>query len=258
VDGPGRADDWLIDCGNSNAVTFVTEPLLHAQGVNRLPRLALTHGDLQHIGGADIIRADFLTPTVYTSPVRFRSAAYRAILDELTEVPAQHVTLNPGDHAGCWTVLHPAADDKFAQADDAGLVLRGEFFGTRVLLLADLGRPGQETLLRRAADPRADIVVTGLPEQGEALCDGLIAAIQPRLIIVADSQFPATKRASPALLQRLAASGIPVLSTRETGAVVLHLRPGGWQVDPTLKPPAERVISDTFADAPHTAAAGIP
>lgn len=258
VDGPGRADDWLIDCGNSNAVTFVTEPLLHALGVNRLPRLALTHGDLQHVGGADLIRADFQAPTVYTSPVRFRSAAYRAILDELAAAPEQHVTLCSGDRSSCWTVLHPAADDKFAQADDAGLVLRGEFFGTRVLLLADLGRPGQEALLRRAADLRADIVVAGLPEQGEALCDGLITAIQPRLIVVADSQFPATKRASLGLRQRLAASGVRVLCTRETGAVTLRFRPEGWQVTTAFKPPAERVISDTFADAPHTAAAGIP
>ena len=51
VDGPGRKSDWLIDCGNTNAVEFVMKPFLRGQGVNRLPRLLLTHGDLQHVGG---------------------------------------------------------------------------------------------------------------------------------------------------------------------------------------------------------------
>ena len=99
--------------------------------------------------------------------------------------------------------------------------------------------------MKRSPDLRADIVVTGLPEQGEALCDGLLAAIQPRLIIVADSEFPATKRASPALRVRLAEHAVPVIYMRYAGAVTLSIRPGGLEIrtmergvfDPGEKPP---------------------
>ena len=34
-----------MDCGNTNAVEFILNPFLRAQGVNRLSCLALTHGD---------------------------------------------------------------------------------------------------------------------------------------------------------------------------------------------------------------------
>jgi competence protein ComEC len=50
-DAPGVKNDLLIDCGTSNAVQFITRPFLRAQGINRLPRLLLTHGDVRQIGG---------------------------------------------------------------------------------------------------------------------------------------------------------------------------------------------------------------
>ena len=39
------------------------------------------------------------------------------------------------------------------------------------LLLSDLGRAGQEALLSRTADLRAEVVVACLPEQSEPLCN---------------------------------------------------------------------------------------
>jgi beta-lactamase superfamily II metal-dependent hydrolase len=131
---------------------------------------------------------------------------------------------------GAWTVLHPAADDDFPRADAGALVLRGDFSGTRVLLLSDLDRAGQDALLARDRDLRADIVVAGLPEEGEPLCDALLDAIRPRMIVIADSDLPATRRAGPALRSRLERRGTPVLYTGNSGAVTVDLHNGHWEV----------------------------
>jgi competence protein ComEC len=131
---------------------------------------------------------------------------------------------------GLWTVLHPDPGDRFPQADDNPLVLSAVISGQRILLLSDLGRPGQDALLRRTPDLRADIVVTGLPVQPEALGEALLDAIQPRLIIVADSDFPATERASPTLHERLARRQVPVIYTRATGAATIEWRSRDWEV----------------------------
>ena len=93
-----------------------------------------------------------------------------------------------------------------------------------------MGRPGQDALLERTPDLRADIVVTGLPVQPEALCDALLDAIQPRLIIVADSEFPAAERASPKLRERLARRKVPVIYTRTAGAATIEWRKHDWEV----------------------------
>jgi beta-lactamase superfamily II metal-dependent hydrolase len=126
--------------------------------------------------------------------------------------------------------LYPAATNHFSQADDNSLVLRGQLHGATILLLSDLGRVGQEDLFNQTNDLRADIVVTGLPEKSSPLGDALLRKIQPQIIIVADSEFPATKRAPAALRERLARQNIPVIYTRQAGAVTLVAKPGGWEL----------------------------
>jgi ComEC/Rec2-related protein len=224
------ADDLLIDCGNTNSVEFVMKPFLRAQGVNRLPRLALTHGDLRRFGGVEPLRALVPVAEINTSSARFRSPAYRRLMAALDRTPDCRRVVQEGDPLADWRVLHPRSNDHFPHGDDNALVLRGEFFGTRVLLLSDLGRSGQGALLEREKDLRADMVVSGLPEQGEPLCDALLDAIQPRLIVVTDSEFPAHKRAGLALRERLERRGVPVIYTRNAGAVKVEFGPGTWKV----------------------------
>jgi ComEC/Rec2-related protein len=229
-DAPGSRNDLLIDCGSVNSVQFLTKPFLRAQGVNRLPGLVLTHGKAQDIGGAQTVDALFPARAVWASPVRFRSPGYRRAVQEFNRTPGKLRTISRGDRLGPWTILHPEAGDRFPQADDNALVLLGELPGARVLLLSALGRPGQNALLERQHDLRADIVITGLPAATEAMGEELLEAIQPRVIIVADSEFPASARASPRLRERLAPRGIPVLYTRSEGAVTLEFRRGRWEV----------------------------
>jgi competence protein ComEC len=228
-DAPGARDDLLVDCGATNSVEFLTKPFLRAQGVNRLPALALTHGDLRHVGGAQLAAHLFAVERLCVSPVRFRSPVYRQIIKNWSSTPEKLRTVSRDEWLGAWTVLHPEPGDRFSQADDNALVLSAVIGGKRVLLLSDLGRPGQDALLQRTSDLRADIVVTGLPVQHEAVCDALLDAIQPRLVIVADSEFPAAERASPRLRERLARRKVPVIYTRSAGAATIEWRRGDWE-----------------------------
>ncbi len=230
VDAAGRKNDWLVNCGNENAFALTLKPFLRAQGVNKIPRLVLTEGDTRNIGGAQSLDQFFDVGELVTSPVRFRSAAYRDVVAEFDKPPARHKTALRSDVMGNWQVLHPGSTNVFSKADDNALVLLGNFSGAKVLLLSDLGRAGQSALLERTNDLQADIIVAGLPTEGEPLNDTLLDAIQPKVIIVADAEFPATRRASSALRERLEQHGIPVIYTRTSGAVTLVARPGGWKL----------------------------
>jgi competence protein ComEC len=225
-DGPGSKDDLLINCGAEMPAESVVTPFLRAQGRGHLHRLLLTHGDVRLVGGAETIMQNFSVDQIIASPLRFRSPTYRQILDGIKN----KLKISRGDSLGVWTVLHPGADDSFPRADDGALVLRGSFSGVRVLLLSDLGRAGQDALLARNPDVRADIVVAGLPEDDEPLCDALLDAIHPRVIVIADSELPATRRAGQALQERLARRGVPVIYARDAGAVTVSLRGGHWEV----------------------------
>lgn len=225
-DAPGQSRDWLMDCGNTNAIEYVMRPFLRAQGVNHLPRLLLTHGDLKHVGGAELLADEFQCRDIFASSFRFRSGAYRRIFAALQREPYQLKTIHRGDTVAPWRILHPAPDDAAPQADDGALVRQAELYGVKILLLSDLGRSGQSLLLERETNGlRSDIVVTGLPTQGEALCEALLDAAQPRVVVIADSELPATARAGATLKERLERRKILLLATREVGAVKIRFRP---------------------------------
>jgi competence protein ComEC len=230
VDAPGRKNDWLINCGDADAVGFTLKPFLRAQGVNHLARLALTHGSARNNGGAESLNELFGADELVTGPVPFRSGAYRDVVAKFNQPPKRHAVIQRGDQTGGWRVLHPGAGEDFAHADDAALVLLGNFQGMRVLLLSDLGRNGQSALLARTNDLRADVVIAGLPDEGEPLCDALLDAVQPKVIVVADSEFPANRRASRTLRERLEQRKIPVIYTRTSGAVKIMTRPDVWEL----------------------------
>jgi ComEC/Rec2-related protein len=230
VDQPGRANDILIDCGDEKSAEFVVKPFLEAQGMGRLPRLLLTHGDVRHVGGASAVTARFLPRHVGTSQSRFRSPSYREFVGELSEQPQRWEQLQAGDTVAGMTVLYPTATNAFPQADDNALVLRGQFGGVRFLLLSDLGRAGQEALLATGQPLQADIVIAGLPTQGEPLGTALLETIVPRLVILADAAFPVRERAPPALRQRLQQSGLAVLCASDTGTLTILARQGRWRI----------------------------
>jgi beta-lactamase superfamily II metal-dependent hydrolase len=222
--------DMLVDCGGSVAAEFTLRPFLRSQGVNHLDHVVLTHGDVRQIGGAELILRTFSPGRVLTSPIQFRSPNYRRLLAVPLLDRTRWQAIRAGDNAGSWSVLHPEAADRFTQADDSALVLLGEIQGVRVLLLSDLGRKGQEALLARKPALRADIVVAGLPTTGEPLATGLLNALHPAVVVIADSEYPATRRANPRLRERLARAQVPVVFTRETGAVRIEFRRGLWEL----------------------------
>ena len=61
-----------------------------------------------------------------------------------------------------------------------------------ILLLSDLSRSGQSTLLSRYPDLHAELVISGLPFGSEPLGDPLLEALNPRTVIITDSLYPAS------------------------------------------------------------------
>jgi competence protein ComEC len=228
LDAPGRGGDWLVDCGNRPAADRVVIPYLRGQGVNRLPHFLLTHGDVRHVGGSTNVLASFAVGALHANAAPSHSPYYRQALAARTNQHGALGFLKAGDLAGPWTVLNPPTTNRFRGADDNTLVLRGEFGGTRVLLLSEPALAGQDALLQRGPKLRADIVVAGLPLGAEPLHDALLDLIQPQVIVITDDERPASARSTEKLKFRLARRGVPVVYLRENGAVTFEFRRGRW------------------------------
>jgi ComEC/Rec2-related protein len=227
IDRSGRSKDLLLDTGDAIHSEQAVIPSLRAQGVNALRRLVVSHGDIRHVGGAGAVFEAFHPGSLVLPALRMRSASFRG-LDTLAHragIPVQRVA--EGQTLADWEVVHPGSGDSFPRADDGSLTLMGEVEGWRVLLAPDLGKAGQETLMRRHEGKlAADVLITGVPREGAPATEAFLTAVAPRLLIVATGTHPATERTPRSQRLRLRNRPFQVLYTEDLGALDLRFGPG--------------------------------
>ncbi len=234
----GTREDWLLDAGTESSVLALVKPYLRAQGVNTLSALLLSHGDIHHVQGATLLSEAFPIAEIGVPDVTFRSRDYKDALVQLEWERPVWNDLSRGDSWHGWQVLHPQSNEKQGRADDKSIVLRTTWNGWRILVLPDLGNEGQRLLLEREPDLKADVLIGGIPENGDAFRTGLLEAIAPQLIVVASAEYPVTARGSRQLRERLSKNKATVWFTIDTGAVV-------------FKSSATELIATPMIGSPH-------
>jgi competence protein ComEC len=222
----GGGGIWLLDTGDARGAPALTGPFLAARGVNRPAGLALSHGDVRHVGGVPWLLGRFRPRLAVLPAAGFRAAAWTEARAALAAAGVPATNVAAGDRVAGWRVLHPAADDPAPRADDASLVLAAEVDGLRLTVVGDLSRAGQERWLNRGGVPPTDVLVTGLGGDGRALSAAVLERLRPRLVLVADAAAPATARAGPEARAALAAPGRTVVFLGDHGAVQAAWRAG--------------------------------
>ncbi len=228
----GTQAEWLVDCGDVEPAENVLVPYLHGQGVNRLSNVLLSHGDQHQVGGLFALDEAIPVSEIAMSPVPFRSPVYRRHRRQLEEEsPSRLRFVTAGQSIWNCVLVHPGGHEPFPQADDNATVLLGEFEGVRVLLLSDLGAAGQNDLLNRNPTLKADVIVTGMPQSSEPVAAMFLEAVQPQLVVLSDTVFPAHRRAGRLLRRRLLHARIPVVYTSDHGAVTMSFGHGRWKLE---------------------------
>lgn len=104
--------------------------------------------------------------------------------------------------------------------NDTALVLLVRIGDRRILLPADIERPGEQWLVRSGLDLRADALL--VPHHGSATSSTreFLDAVQPRIAIVSVGARNAYGHPSPEVLARY--GGMRVLRTDESGDIALR------------------------------------
>ncbi len=231
IDDRPTGECVLVDTADERGAKTIVSPFLHAQGINSLESLFLTHASVRHSGGVLALLSDTPPREIITSAPRFRSRPYNDALRVCEAHGIRRLTKGEGDIVGHWRILHPDQGTKLAVADDQPLILKGEYAGLHLLLLSELGTTGQAMLsARHSEDLKADILIAGLPAHDEPLKTDLLQAISPKIIILCTSEYPASARGSRKLRERLEAFGVPIYYSDEARGITLTLSPNQYQI----------------------------
>ncbi|KPK41043.1 MAG: hypothetical protein AMJ69_00020 [Gammaproteobacteria bacterium SG8_47] len=206
--GPRFSDSF--DAGRA-----VVVPYLRHAGVAEVDTLVVSHGDNDHIGGAESLLAALPVKRVLS-----------AAPDKLSKVTAQPCLAG---ERWSWDgvefqILHPRSQERRARENDTSCVLRvGSRYGS-VLLTGDIER-GAEGELVRAYDEELIADIMTAPHHGSRTSSSaaFVAAVQPEHVVVPAGYANRYGFPHEEVLTRYDASGAMLWNTGLMGALTFRL-----------------------------------
>ena len=243
----------VVDAGGLAGTSFdiggrVILPTLRALRVRDLYALALTHGDPDHIGGAEALLRRLRPQQLWEGVAVPPHPPTRRLADLARAHGAAWRTVRPGDVDRFGDVSirihHPPEPDWERQRvrNDDSIVLEVRYHDVSILLPGDIGREVETALIPRLE--LAPLVVLKAAHHGSATSssEAFIDAIQPRAVIFSAGKNNRFNHPAPVVVGRFKARGIPMFNTAHDGAVFVdtdgrQLEVTGWKARNTLTRP---------------------
>ena len=223
----------LVDAAGLGGTTFdmagrVILPALRALGVRQLHALVLTHGDPDHIGGADRIIQRLSPRDVWEGVPVPPHAGLRGLMQRADATHAMWRTVAPGEIdrlAGvAIRVLHPAAPDWERQRvrNDDSIVLQIDYGDLSILLPGDIGSD-VERVLTASLKLRPKVILKAA-HHGSATSSSevFLEAVRPKAVIFSTGSNNRFGHPAPVVTERFRRRGVEMFNTATDGAVFVE------------------------------------
>ena len=205
----------------------VIGPALRHRGIARLDYLAITHGDPDHIGGAESIVRDFAPLEIWNGAFVNQHGPTMRLQAAAARRRSAWRSLQRGDRLDLGgvelRVHHPPLPDWERQQvrNDDSIVMELRYGQVSVLLTGDIGREVERDLI-----PSLDLlptVVLKSPHHGSGTSSSpeFIDAVKPDVVVIGVGRGNPYGHPVPYVLERYAAAGARVLRTDRDGQIDL-------------------------------------
>ena len=249
VDAGGLGGTARFDVGER-----VVAPTLWQLGVRRLDVLAVTHGDVDHVGGAAAIVEAFRPREIWEGiPVpadpALSSLAALADSDRIAWRTVQTGDLLR-DGPVTLRVWHPPPPhwERQRVRNDDSLVLEVRYGDVSVVLPGDIGAATEGTLLAQISEAPIRILKAAHHGSASSSSNAFLDTLRPRAVIVSCGRGNLFGHPHPAVLARYRAAGAAIYRTDEQGAITIETDGRTVHVTPFVRLPA---IEGTVLTAVH-------
>jgi competence protein ComEC len=235
----------LIDAAGSSNPRFdpgerIVLPVLRRWGVRRVEALVVTHGDVDHAGGALSLLRELEVGELWLGAgwhrdSRLARLAATALVRgaALRGVERGHRAMLAGFPL---RVLAPSREQLNWSSNDRSLVLLAGVAPARLMIPGDLEQRGEQALVTSNSCLRAEALV--LPHHGSRSGSGaaLLNRVAPRIAAVSCGAGNRFGHPHPEVRQRLKSRGLPLWRTDKHGMIRLRTGTEGFSVESYLDP----------------------
>ncbi len=217
----GKADAILIET-EENAVLVDSatheqsgkiRDYLESRDITGLDALVLSHGDSDHIGGADELLRDIPVGEILCS-------AYSTVTDSFPTA----VCMRTGDvrEYGDLFLEILGPETKFETENDNSLVFRLHYGDFTMIFCGDIESDAENALLISGQDLRADVLKAAHHGSNTSSSTAFLSAVSPKYAVISVGEDTSLLPRN-AVLKRMSDAGIEFFRTDKQGTVVLSV-----------------------------------
>ena len=247
-----RGESFLVDAGVNTGKRNVARdkiiPFLQESGVWKLKGMIITHPDLDHFSGAEVLLREFPIETLWiqecarvTEKKEWQSVLSTAMekkvaIQDLRRGMLFRETTRQSPHrTSSWEmrVLHPAPF-RCGETNSESVTLRLEGIGGSMLLTGDLTKEGERKILATDIPLGTDILKLGHHGSKTSSSREFLEAVNPRIAIASNGRRNKFRHPHRQVTERLDSLKIPLLNTSQKGTVKVTFDKNGYHIHKTI------------------------
>lgn len=180
-------DEWKERRNSFEVGKDILVPFLKSKGITTIDKLIITHGDMDHAGGAFALLEQIKVKEVVFPHTAELSPLEISLFEKCKEKRVSVYFASQGDRwrAGKWefVVLSPKAkttEDK----NNASIVLYAQIGGLKWLFTGDLGVEGEEKLSAAFKNLKVDVLKVGHHGSKTSTGEKLLKKIKPKVALI--------------------------------------------------------------------------
>lgn len=225
IDTGGRLnfarDDWQISQQKSNA-DYTVIPFLKSQGIRRIDKLFLTHGDMDHMGDAAELFDEFTVKHLYLGDGSQQHVNIRQLLKEVPAKTTIHLVKNGTKIKGHFDFDVLAPLEAGTGENEDSLVLLTKVKGNTLLLTGDLDQAGEQEIIEKYPNLQADVVKLGHHGSRTSSSARFLKQLQPKAAIVSAGKKNRYNHPHPEVVELLRKEKIPMYRTDQQGMIYYY------------------------------------
>jgi beta-lactamase superfamily II metal-dependent hydrolase len=181
--------DILIDAGENSAEEDL-KAYLDLQGVEVLYYAIFTHPDSDHIGGADMVLAEYEVKNVIKPELEKDTTVYKRMMDAIAAEGCTVYNALPGETYSLGEfdmfVFGPDPNNKELDSNNSSIVIKATWGNTTAMLTGDAEKPAEESILKTfsAAELGSMLLKMGHHGSKTSSTDAWLAAVNPKIAII--------------------------------------------------------------------------
>ncbi|MDN4525458.1 DNA internalization-related competence protein ComEC/Rec2 [Fictibacillus fluitans] len=247
IELPLRKQVYLIDTGGTiqfqteawkkrrkeyNVTKEVVLTALKSRGIRKIDKLILTHGDMDHIGGAQTLLSGIKVKEVLFPKGMINEPLEKRVLHEAAK---RHLPITVKQRGRNWSagggefqVLSPYGDE--TESNARSIVIWAQMSSVSFLFTGDLEEPGEQRILSEGQPLGAIFLKAGHHGSKTSSSAPFIDQVKPSYAIFSAGKNNRYGHPHPEVVSRFIERGVRILRTDQQGDVEIMVSEGSWKV----------------------------